>query len=377
MRASVSPPRKVTTRVLVVSDGFGRGGGAPLATALLCERLRAIGTDVTCFAVSVDRGDLPESLSYRLVKPLVTRGSRWRLPGKSLIWRVRLHAWRRGGPLIIVVGMTYLAALLLESELADQTLVWELTNANAGNKFVSRDAVRLLGRGLGVISPAPAIDENIRAVYGYNRALLRLPFWVRADDAVFARSPDAFDCDFLFLGRREKEKGLRELLAAVAEVVRVDPSVRVTIGGLGCCTEFIKLAEQLSIVNNVDFPTYRTSNEASAALARARALVLPSYHEGYPLVILEACKSSIPFIATAVGGVPDMARGTDAGLLIPPQDVGALARALIQIRAESSEQYEERRRAAFSLFEQLTGGQRIEKFLHRILEKSAVREDRR
>jgi len=71
--------------------------------------------------------------------------------------------------------------------------------------------------------------------------------------------------------------------------------------------------------------------EALPALyAEADALVLPSRHDGWGLVVNEALASGIPVVATtAVGAATDLLREGETGFLVPPADVGALATALL------------------------------------------------
>ena len=54
---------------------------------------------------------------------------------------------------------------------------------------------------------------------------------------------------------------------------------------------------------------------------------LPSYSEGCPNVVVEALACGRPVVATRVGGIPELVKGT-CGMLIPPRDIGELRRAL-------------------------------------------------
>ena len=66
---------------------------------------------------------------------------------------------------------------------------------------------------------------------------------------------------------------------------------------------------------------------ARQAFALGRIMVVPSRAESFPYIVLEAAAAGKSLIATGVGGIPDMF-GPLAERLIPPDDCGALERAL-------------------------------------------------
>jgi glycosyltransferase involved in cell wall biosynthesis len=65
-------------------------------------------------------------------------------------------------------------------------------------------------------------------------------------------------------------------------------------------------------------------------MAACDALVLPSWAEGTPNVVLEALACGRRVVATDVGGIPDLVTGPALGVLVPPRDVAALTAALDQ-----------------------------------------------
>jgi glycosyltransferase involved in cell wall biosynthesis len=67
------------------------------------------------------------------------------------------------------------------------------------------------------------------------------------------------------------------------------------------------------------------------ALDASTALVLPSRSEGMGRVVVEALCRGRPVVATRVGGIPDLVRGGENGLLVEPGDTRALADALVRI----------------------------------------------
>jgi glycosyltransferase involved in cell wall biosynthesis len=76
------------------------------------------------------------------------------------------------------------------------------------------------------------------------------------------------------------------------------------------------------------------SDGIDAALAGADVLLLTSRGEGTPLVLMEALARHVPVVASAVGGVPDIVRDGDTGLLVPPGDANALAHAVARLAAD-------------------------------------------
>jgi glycosyltransferase involved in cell wall biosynthesis len=68
--------------------------------------------------------------------------------------------------------------------------------------------------------------------------------------------------------------------------------------------------------------------------AIAAVLALPSHSEGSPNVLLEAMAAGVPVVATAVGGVPEIATDGETALLVPKGDVPAMAQALARMLDE-------------------------------------------
>jgi glycosyltransferase involved in cell wall biosynthesis len=351
----------------VVSDVLGQKAGAYIATELLCRELARLGLKVTCFAQH-DSGEGERSADqFEVMRPWLERGCRWDLPGKCLAWQARRELTRRKPAFVFVVGITRLARYLLRSEAADQLLVWETTNANPGNKFVDVQASRLLGRARAVLSPSNTIDVAVRSSYDYRGRLERLPFWIEDQHRNYTPAPTNFLADFIYLGRRDREKGIEELVRATAVVKETFPSVRVLVTGMGSEKPFAGLASEVGVGKNIGFQFFESREETMNALACSRALVLPSYHEGYPLVLLEAAQCSVPFIATRVGSVPELYENSPGAILVPPRDSMALAAAMKQMLSESGETYADRRAAAHQLFQLLSSAGTVQSRLGKVL----------
>jgi glycosyltransferase involved in cell wall biosynthesis len=73
-----------------------------------------------------------------------------------------------------------------------------------------------------------------------------------------------------------------------------------------------------------------------AVLAQAHIVCLPSYREGLPTILIEAAAAGLPLVATDVPGCREVVRQERNGLLVPPRDVVALARALTRLVGDAS-----------------------------------------
>jgi sugar transferase (PEP-CTERM/EpsH1 system associated) len=129
------------------------------------------------------------------------------------------------------------------------------------------------------------------------------------------------------LGRLHPQKGFSDLLTAFAQVRQRVSSVRLFVAGDGELRDDLEAqARSLGIAAAVTFAGVRA--DVSEILAALDVFVLPSLWEGMPNAVLEAMAAGLPVVATAVGGTPEVVVDRVTGLLVPPQDPGALARAI-------------------------------------------------
>jgi glycosyltransferase involved in cell wall biosynthesis len=87
-----------------------------------------------------------------------------------------------------------------------------------------------------------------------------------------------------------------------------------------------KYAERLGISKQVVFLGFRL--DVPALLSEISVSVLPTLSEGLSNSLLEAMAASVPVVATSVGGNPEVVQEGVTGLLVPPRDAEALARAI-------------------------------------------------
>ena len=146
------------------------------------------------------------------------------------------------------------------------------------------------------------------------------------------RRPNGDTRTILFLGHLYREKGIFELVDAFAELASEREDVRLVVAGEGSAARALRRhVEAAGLDGLVTLPGWVGPAEKVRLLQHAACLVLPSYHEGLPLVVLEAMTAGVPVVASAVGGIPEVARHELEALLVEPRDVASLRQALERI----------------------------------------------
>jgi glycogen(starch) synthase len=133
-------------------------------------------------------------------------------------------------------------------------------------------------------------------------------------------------------GRVQYEKGFQTLVQALPEIRLAHPGIRVVVAGRGSYLEELRdLARRCGVDDAVEFPGFVPDEELQDLLHRAAAVVIPSLYEPFGIVALEALAAGAPLVAASSGGLAEVLDGTNAALLFPPGDAGALAGALRQL----------------------------------------------
>ena len=140
----------------------------------------------------------------------------------------------------------------------------------------------------------------------------------------------------LFLGNLSERKGVTDLLQALALPGFDEARLEVSLAGGGDIDEYQEKARKLGIDGFVRFEGWSDQREVSALMARADVLVLPSYDEGLPLVILEALANGVAVICSPVGEIPFVLTDGVNACFVQPGDVTAIATALQKVLAHTA-----------------------------------------
>lgn len=158
----------------------------------------------------------------------------------------------------------------------------------------------------------PETREQMRAEFGFTPA-----------DLVIAMT-----------GRLRPEKGHAILIAAALSIVAQNPNARFLLLGSGSMHGELgeKIARE-SLESRIVLAGFRT--DVPRCLTAADIYVQPSLSEGLGTSVLEACAAALPVIASRTGGIPDIIRDNETGLLVTPRDPDDLARAVNRLASDA------------------------------------------
>ena len=135
----------------------------------------------------------------------------------------------------------------------------------------------------------------------------------------------------LFLGEVGARKGVYDLLQAVRRIdAQLPAETKLLLYGPNPDGDIQERILSLGLNERVCYCGWADRAQREAAFASAAINVLPSYHEGLPMTILEAMAHGIPCITTSVAAIPE-AVNEENGVLVPPGDVPALAEAILEL----------------------------------------------
>lgn len=133
---------------------------------------------------------------------------------------------------------------------------------------------------------------------------------------------------YIYMGEVGKRKGIYDLLPAFAQLRQQHDNVELIVCGSGEIESAKATARKCGLNGEVAFAGWISGAEKQAMLNSADVLVLPSYHEGLPMAILEAMSLGKCVISSTVGGIPEVIASGENGLLHRPGDLPALVEML-------------------------------------------------
>ena len=185
-----------------------------------------------------------------------------------------------------------------------------------------------------VVAPGPYIPRLLRACGAQVRCIICPPGIDPSGPRPHAgRGTDA-PVHMISMGGVTPIKGLADALMALGDIK--SGAWRWTIvGHVGLDPEHVERLQQMArergLETQIRFTGQQGHEATLAELRQSDLLLVPSYTENHPLVALEALAAGVPVVGYQVGGLPDIVRHEETGLLAPLLDVAALAAHLDQL----------------------------------------------
>jgi len=137
---------------------------------------------------------------------------------------------------------------------------------------------------------------------------------------------------FVTIGRFVEQKGQLLALDAMARLVQTHPEAHLTLIGDGEMRAQIEARiATLGLRRNITLTGWVDEARILTELQGAHALLMPSFAEGLPMVIMEAMAAGRLVIATSIAGIPELVIPGETGWLVPAGDADALAAAMADL----------------------------------------------
>ena len=150
---------------------------------------------------------------------------------------------------------------------------------------------------------------------------------------VLSEYPPAAHDDFTYgiASRLVEDKGISEAIQAFTNVHKKFKNTRLVIAGDG--PDYERFAAQAAGVDAIEFIGHQ--RDPYRAISSIDVFLHPTYHEGFSVVLVEACMLQKPIIATNVGGNVEIIHEGQTGLLVPPQDAVSLCQAMERLYGDT------------------------------------------
>lgn len=194
----------------------------------------------------------------------------------------------------------------------------------------------------GVTSPSKDVLDRTIALYGEParpHAVIANP--IQAQQPLDAQAIRDGIRRILFIGRYDRHKGGDTVIQAFRRIASEDSEARLTFVGPdrgvtradGTAEHIGEVLDALpgAVRDRIDYRGQMDKPDIEALRYSHGMAVIGSRYENFPYTALEAHSCGMPTVATAVGGLPEIVRDGETGLLVPPEDPGAMADACLRL----------------------------------------------
>lgn len=134
-----------------------------------------------------------------------------------------------------------------------------------------------------------------------------------------------------YIGRFEEGKGILNFMQALSQVLDSRDNIGFLIGGDGPLRDRIKeYLDKANLTGQVNFTGWIPHDELPRYLNEVKLLVLPSYTEALPNIMLEAMACNTPVLTTTVGAIPDVIKDGETGFIMEDNSPDCIARNILR-----------------------------------------------
>lgn len=142
------------------------------------------------------------------------------------------------------------------------------------------------------------------------------------------------------VSRMVHDKGLEDAITSMVSIIKTVPDAKLILAGDGpLIANLKKQVCALSLEKNVIFLGYIPNKDIVKYYQDACVYLLPSWNEGFPIVLFEAMGCGLPIVATNVGSVPNVITANN-GVIVPIKSPDEIARAILYILGLPDEEYQ-------------------------------------
>ncbi len=350
-------------KILLITDYATPTGGAEILTIALRDGLRSRGHDARLFASSARPLNAESQADYHCFGTLSRFRTLLQTANFWAFWKLR-RVLSEFQPDVVHVTMflTQLSPLILPLLRKIPSLyyaVWYRSTCPIGTKLLPNGIACQVKMG------AACYRNHCLPIWDWLPLMLQMNLWQRwhnSFDLFVAiskavkqnlmeleinsveivdlgtqiqpqRPPLSFPPTVAFASRLVKEKGSAVLLKAFSLVVKEIPEARLLLVGDGPEREFLqKQIIDLNLSDNVLMPGLISRSDMEKLFSAAWVQVIPSiWAEPFGLVAIEAMMRGTAIIASEIGGLAEIVKNDQTGLLVPPEDSQALASALLRL----------------------------------------------
>jgi glycosyltransferase involved in cell wall biosynthesis len=170
------------------------------------------------------------------------------------------------------------------------------------------------------------LSINHKAQLHYHNYPVTIPQYIKNNESIF---------DIIYFARLSKDKGIEDLLQALALLKKEKMDISLHIVGTGGKLykyKLIRIIKALKIESNVVWAGFmKNQQDVFKYSANAKICVLPTYHDSIPGTIIESMFMKLPVVAYAVGGIPELNSKEETILLVEKNNISQLAVKISQL----------------------------------------------